>query len=157
MCPLDYVDLLQRLDRFAALPMNPGICLNRKLLSTMFKLCTLNVCAPLNRNGINCQVVSFNDFFSRSFAAAKAQDGAAMEMQPLNSDEADEAEEKRKSNNSKKEKSVLQGKLTKLAVQIGKAGELDQKQLNAMCSCIPSFTAMLLSTSPTFYYVLYLE
>ncbi|XP_074481565.1 plasma membrane calcium-transporting ATPase 1 isoform X1 [Sebastes fasciatus] len=53
---------------------------------------------------------------------AKAQDGAAMEMQPLNSDEADEAEEKRKSNNSKKEKSVLQGKLTKLAVQIGKAG-----------------------------------
>ncbi|XP_037615855.1 plasma membrane calcium-transporting ATPase 1a isoform X1 [Sebastes umbrosus] len=53
---------------------------------------------------------------------AKAQDGAAMEMQPLNSDEAGEAEEKRKSNNSKKEKSVLQGKLTKLAVQIGKAG-----------------------------------
>ncbi|XP_056091762.1 plasma membrane calcium-transporting ATPase 1a isoform X1 [Rhinichthys klamathensis goyatoka] len=53
---------------------------------------------------------------------AKAQDGAAMEMQPLNSDEAAEGEEKRKSNMSKKEKSVLQGKLTKLAVQIGKAG-----------------------------------
>ncbi|KAK9975918.1 hypothetical protein ABG768_021145 [Culter alburnus] len=52
---------------------------------------------------------------------AKAQDGAAMEMQPLNSDEA-EGEEKRKSNLPKKEKSVLQGKLTKLAVQIGKAG-----------------------------------
>ncbi|XP_032361692.1 plasma membrane calcium-transporting ATPase 1 isoform X1 [Etheostoma spectabile] len=52
---------------------------------------------------------------------AKAQDGAAMEMQPLNSDEAD-AEEKKKSSMSKKEKSVLQGKLTKLAVQIGKAG-----------------------------------
>uniref|UniRef100_A0A8C9X113 Calcium-transporting ATPase n=1 Tax=Sander lucioperca TaxID=283035 RepID=A0A8C9X113_SANLU len=52
---------------------------------------------------------------------AKAQDGAAMEMQPLNSDEA-EAEEKKKSSMSKKEKSVLQGKLTKLAVQIGKAG-----------------------------------
>ncbi|XP_048012866.1 plasma membrane calcium-transporting ATPase 1a isoform X4 [Megalobrama amblycephala] len=51
----------------------------------------------------------------------KAQDGAAMEMQPLNSDEA-EGEEKRKSNLPKKEKSVLQGKLTKLAVQIGKAG-----------------------------------
>ncbi|XP_051974622.1 plasma membrane calcium-transporting ATPase 1-like isoform X1 [Xyrauchen texanus] len=51
---------------------------------------------------------------------AKAQDGAAMEMQPLNSDE--EGEEKRKANLSKKEKSVLQGKLTKLAVQIGKAG-----------------------------------
>ncbi|KAA8580192.1 hypothetical protein FQN60_005727 [Etheostoma spectabile] len=44
-----------------------------------------------------------------------------MEMQPLNSDEAD-AEEKKKSSMSKKEKSVLQGKLTKLAVQIGKAG-----------------------------------
>ncbi|KAF4079868.1 hypothetical protein AMELA_G00183240 [Ameiurus melas] len=51
---------------------------------------------------------------------AKAQDGAAMEMQPLNSDEG--ADEKRKANLPKKEKSVLQGKLTKLAVQIGKAG-----------------------------------
>ncbi|TST22565.1 Plasma membrane calcium-transporting ATPase 1 [Bagarius yarrelli] len=53
---------------------------------------------------------------------AKAQDGAAMEMQPLNSDEVADAEEKRKANLPKKEKSVLQGKLTKLAVQIGKAG-----------------------------------
>ncbi|TRY66349.1 hypothetical protein DNTS_024338, partial [Danionella cerebrum] len=53
---------------------------------------------------------------------AKAQDGAAMEMQPLNSDEGAEGEEKRKANLPKKEKSVLQGKLTKLAVQIGKAG-----------------------------------
>ncbi|XP_036800948.1 plasma membrane calcium-transporting ATPase 1 isoform X1 [Oncorhynchus mykiss] len=53
---------------------------------------------------------------------AKAADGAAMEMQPLNSDEVD-IDEKRKSNlKEKKEKSVLQGKLTKLAVQIGKAG-----------------------------------
>ncbi|GCB65336.1 plasma membrane calcium-transporting ATPase 1 isoform X2 [Scyliorhinus torazame] len=53
---------------------------------------------------------------------AKAQDGAAMEMQPLKSDEAaDDASEKKK-NLPKKEKSVLQGKLTKLAVQIGKAG-----------------------------------
>uniref|UniRef100_A0A8C7N8G4 Calcium-transporting ATPase n=1 Tax=Oncorhynchus kisutch TaxID=8019 RepID=A0A8C7N8G4_ONCKI len=54
--------------------------------------------------------------------SAKAADGAAMEMQPLNSDEVD-IDEKRKSNlKEKKEKSVLQGKLTKLAVQIGKAG-----------------------------------
>ncbi|KAI2665409.1 Plasma membrane calcium-transporting ATPase 3 [Labeo rohita] len=53
---------------------------------------------------------------------AKAQDGAAMEMQPLNSDEGADGEEKRKANLPKKEKSVLQGKLTKLAVQIGKAG-----------------------------------
>lgn len=57
------------------------------------------------------------------FVSAKAQDGAAMEMQPLNSDEGADAEEKKKANLPKKEKSVLQGKLTKLAVQIGKAGE----------------------------------
>uniref|UniRef100_A0A673JED2 Calcium-transporting ATPase n=1 Tax=Sinocyclocheilus rhinocerous TaxID=307959 RepID=A0A673JED2_9TELE len=60
--------------------------------------------------------------FSFILFVAKAQDGAAMEMQPLNSDEGAEGEEKRKANLSKKEKSVLQGKLTKLAVQIGKAG-----------------------------------
>lgn len=46
-----------------------------------------------------------------------------MEMQPLNSDEGADADEKRKANLPKKEKSVLQGKLTKLAVQIGKAGQ----------------------------------
>ncbi|KAG2459821.1 AT2B1 ATPase, partial [Polypterus senegalus] len=57
--------------------------------------------------------------------SAKAQDGAAMEMQPLKSEEGidgDDAKEKKKANLPKKEKSVLQGKLTKLAVQIGKAG-----------------------------------
>ncbi|KAM4662316.1 plasma membrane calcium-transporting ATPase 3 isoform 1-T1 [Discoglossus pictus] len=56
---------------------------------------------------------------------AKKQDGAvAMEMQPLKSAEGGEMEEreKKKSSIPKKEKSVLQGKLTKLAVQIGKAG-----------------------------------
>lgn len=48
-----------------------------------------------------------------------------MEMQPLKSAEGGEVEEreKKKTNVPKKEKSVLQGKLTKLAVQIGKAGE----------------------------------
>ncbi|KAI4888093.1 hypothetical protein NFI96_027013 [Prochilodus magdalenae] len=50
---------------------------------------------------------------------------AAMEMQPLKKSaeggETDE-KEKKKASVSKKEKSVLQGKLTKLAVQIGKAG-----------------------------------
>lgn len=61
-----------------------------------------------------------------SFTPAKAQDGAAMEMQPLNSDEGADAEEKKKANLPKKEKSVLQGKLTKLAVQIGKAGKVDK-------------------------------
>lgn len=45
-----------------------------------------------------------------------------MEMQPLNSDQGGDAEEKKKTSLPKKEKSVLQGKLTKLAVQIGKAG-----------------------------------
>lgn len=60
------------------------------------------------------------------FVAAKAQDGAAMEMQPLNCDEGADAEEKKKASLPKKEKSVLQGKLTKLAVQIGKAGELNR-------------------------------
>ncbi|XP_018581260.1 plasma membrane calcium-transporting ATPase 3b isoform X2 [Scleropages formosus] len=56
---------------------------------------------------------------------AKKQDGAvAMEMQPLKSAEGGEVEEreKKKASVPKKEKSVLQGKLTKLAVQIGKAG-----------------------------------
>ncbi|XP_063063782.1 plasma membrane calcium-transporting ATPase 3b [Engraulis encrasicolus] len=56
---------------------------------------------------------------------AKKQDGAvAMEMQPLKSAEGGEVEDsaKKKANVPKKEKSVLQGKLTKLAVQIGKAG-----------------------------------
>ncbi|XP_055504235.1 plasma membrane calcium-transporting ATPase 2 isoform X6 [Leucoraja erinacea] len=56
---------------------------------------------------------------------AKKQDGAAaMEMQPLKSAEGGDGEEKekRKGGSAKKEKSVLQGKLTKLAVQIGKAG-----------------------------------
>ncbi|XP_066473572.1 plasma membrane calcium-transporting ATPase 2 isoform X9 [Tiliqua scincoides] len=56
---------------------------------------------------------------------AKQQDGAAaMEMQPLKSAEGGEGDDKdkRKANMHKKEKSVLQGKLTKLAVQIGKAG-----------------------------------
>lgn len=47
-----------------------------------------------------------------------------MEMQPLKSAEGGESDEKERKKVSvpKKEKSVLQGKLTKLAVQIGKAG-----------------------------------
>lgn len=60
---------------------------------------------------------------------AKTQDGIPLETQPLKSEEAAESEEKeevkpvKKVNVTKKEKSVLQGKLTRLAVQIGKAGE----------------------------------
>ncbi|XP_043932862.1 plasma membrane calcium-transporting ATPase 4-like isoform X3 [Protopterus annectens] len=57
---------------------------------------------------------------------AKAQDGVALEIQPLKSEEGveNEEKEKKKVNITKKEKSVLQGKLTRLAVQIGKAGLL---------------------------------
>ncbi|XP_060766073.1 plasma membrane calcium-transporting ATPase 4 isoform X2 [Neoarius graeffei] len=58
---------------------------------------------------------------------AKTRDGVALEIQPLKSAEGAECEEKeekevKKVNVTKKEKSVLQGKLTRLAVQIGKAG-----------------------------------
>uniref|UniRef100_A0A673YCT3 Calcium-transporting ATPase n=1 Tax=Salmo trutta TaxID=8032 RepID=A0A673YCT3_SALTR len=56
---------------------------------------------------------------TQDISAFHSQDGAGVEMQALNSD--DEGEEKKKAH-PKKEKSVLQGKLTKLAVQIGKAG-----------------------------------
>lgn len=51
------------------------------------------------------------------FSVGKNKDGTT-EMQPLNQD----GEPETKKNLPKKEKSVLQGKLTKLAVQIGKAG-----------------------------------
>lgn len=61
---------------------------------------------------------------SPSTIAKKQDEAVAMEMQPLKSAEGGEVEEKEKKKASvpKKEKSVLQGKLTKLAVQIGKAG-----------------------------------
>ncbi|KAG8525135.1 Plasma membrane calcium-transporting ATPase 4, partial [Galemys pyrenaicus] len=54
---------------------------------------------------------------------AKTQDGVALEIQPLNSQEGIDSEEREKKavKLPKKEKSVLQGKLTRLAVQIGKA------------------------------------
>lgn len=58
------------------------------------------------------------------FTVKKPDGAAAMEMQPLKSAEGGESDEKERKKVSvpKKEKSVLQGKLTKLAVQIGKAG-----------------------------------
>uniref|UniRef100_A0A3B3QB14 Calcium-transporting ATPase n=1 Tax=Paramormyrops kingsleyae TaxID=1676925 RepID=A0A3B3QB14_9TELE len=52
----------------------------------------------------------------------KALDGVMIEMQTLNAQEVGDGEVKKKVSMSKKEKSVLQGKLTKLAVEIGKAG-----------------------------------
>ncbi|KAK3564632.1 hypothetical protein QTP86_024257 [Hemibagrus guttatus] len=50
------------------------------------------------------------------------KDGVSAEGQLLSSEDGRVVEEKKKSSLPKKEKSVLQGKLTKLAVQIGKAG-----------------------------------
>uniref|UniRef100_A0A4W4GR06 Calcium-transporting ATPase n=1 Tax=Electrophorus electricus TaxID=8005 RepID=A0A4W4GR06_ELEEL len=63
----------------------------------------------------------------RFITSGKLHDGVALEIQPLKSEEGVESEEKeekvvKKVNVTKKEKSVLQGKLTRLAVQIGKAG-----------------------------------
>uniref|UniRef100_A0A8C7GF53 Calcium-transporting ATPase n=1 Tax=Oncorhynchus kisutch TaxID=8019 RepID=A0A8C7GF53_ONCKI len=81
--------------------------------------------APGNASLVNGRLTR-TSFLSCSLLLVKKQDGAAaMEMQPLKSAEGgemEEKEEKKKANVSKKEKSVLQGKLTKLAVQIGKAG-----------------------------------
>lgn len=59
------------------------------------------------------------------FSAGKNKDGTT-ETQPLNQDGEPEA----KKNLPKKEKSVLQGKLTKLAVQIGKAGTNERYNFN---------------------------
>nr|XP_046194687.1 plasma membrane calcium-transporting ATPase 2 isoform X4 [Oncorhynchus gorbuscha]XP_046194688.1 plasma membrane calcium-transporting ATPase 2 isoform X4 [Oncorhynchus gorbuscha] len=80
--------------------------------------------APGNASIVNGKIQ--DDNMENNQTKVKKQDGAAaMEMQPLKSAEGgemEEKEEKKKANVSKKEKSVLQGKLTKLAVQIGKAG-----------------------------------
>lgn len=61
-------------------------------------------------------------------------------MQPLNQD----GEPETKKNLPKKEKSVLQGKLTKLAVQIGKAGTTftvlgGEKHLNSIWEQLKHF------------------
>lgn len=82
-----------------------------------------------------------------------------MEMQPLKSAEGGESDEKERKKVSvpKKEKSVLQGKLTKLAVQIGKAGAaLLETRRTLDCSIalsttgpVPVFiTASLLKCAP---------
>ncbi|XP_007238084.3 plasma membrane calcium-transporting ATPase 2 isoform X2 [Astyanax mexicanus] len=81
--------------------------------------------APGNTSLVNGKMQDGN--MENNQTKVKKQDGAAaMEMQPLKSAEGGETDEKekKKSSVSKKEKSVLQGKLTKLAVQIGKAGLL---------------------------------
>uniref|UniRef100_A0A8C5NRT7 Calcium-transporting ATPase n=1 Tax=Junco hyemalis TaxID=40217 RepID=A0A8C5NRT7_JUNHY len=59
-----------------------------------------------------------------AFPSSQPWDGVALEIQPLKSQEGveNEEKEKKKAKVPKKEKSVLQGKLTRLAVQIGKAG-----------------------------------
>lgn len=63
--------------------------------------------------------------FKHHSLAHSEKDGGTVEMEPLNSDDGTEDEKKTKI--PKKEKSVLQGKLTKLAVQIGKAGKKKKK------------------------------
>uniref|UniRef100_A0A8C6Q7V6 Calcium-transporting ATPase n=1 Tax=Nothobranchius furzeri TaxID=105023 RepID=A0A8C6Q7V6_NOTFU len=87
--------------------------------------------APLAGSGSN-QITADEVNANRTFAyvnqSGPTQDGVALEIQPLKCEEAAELEEKaevkqvKKVNVTKKEKSVLQGKLTRLAVQIGKAG-----------------------------------
>ncbi|XP_055412961.1 plasma membrane calcium-transporting ATPase 2 isoform X1 [Bubalus kerabau] len=80
-----------------------------------------NAADSANTSVVNGKMQDGNADTSQS--KAKQQDGAAaMEMQPLKSAEGGDADDKKKANMHKKEKSVLQGKLTKLAVQIGKAG-----------------------------------
>ncbi|XP_043933326.1 plasma membrane calcium-transporting ATPase 2 isoform X2 [Protopterus annectens] len=84
-----------------------------------------NATPNANANVVNGKIQDGN--VDSSQTKAKNQDGAAaIEMQPLKSAEGGEGDEKekKKSSTTKKEKSVLQGKLTKLAVQIGKAGLL---------------------------------
>lgn len=81
-----------------------------------------------------------NHHLTTPLLSAKAQDGIALEIQPLKSEEAAECEEKeeakpvKKVNVTKKEKSVLQGKLTRLAVQIGKAGKEESASTHEGCT-----------------------
>lgn len=60
-------------------------------------------------------------------------------MQPLNEDEDGD----KKKNLPKKEKSVLQGKLTKLAVQIGKAGKNRVMMSPLSCRTRPTMSVTL--------------
>uniref|UniRef100_A0A665VDV4 Calcium-transporting ATPase n=1 Tax=Echeneis naucrates TaxID=173247 RepID=A0A665VDV4_ECHNA len=81
---------------------------------------------PSGRRGVSI-IFKKGDVLSPCFTS-KTEDGIALEIQPLKSESAAESDEKeeakpvKKVNVTKKEKSVLQGKLTRLAVQIGKAG-----------------------------------
>lgn len=69
-------------------------------------------------NGSNQDVyIWYLHWWCLILSVGKNKDGTT-ETQPLNED----GESEKKKNLPKKEKSVLQGKLTKLAVQIGKAG-----------------------------------
>ncbi|XP_062402288.1 plasma membrane calcium-transporting ATPase 4 isoform X2 [Sardina pilchardus] len=83
-----------------------------------------------SQTGIIFTLLGAGEEEEKKVKKAKTQDGVALEIQPLKSEEGAELEEKeekeekevKKVNVTKKEKSVLQGKLTRLAVQIGKAG-----------------------------------
>ncbi|XP_041946516.1 plasma membrane calcium-transporting ATPase 4 isoform X3 [Alosa sapidissima] len=83
-----------------------------------------------SQTGIIFTLLGAGEEEEKKVKKAKTQDGVALEIQPLKSEEGAELEEKeekeekevKRVNVTKKEKSVLQGKLTRLAVQIGKAG-----------------------------------
>ncbi|XP_043932863.1 plasma membrane calcium-transporting ATPase 3-like isoform X4 [Protopterus annectens] len=79
-----------------------------------------------SQTGIIFTLLGAGEEEEKKVKKTKAQDGVALEIQPLKSEEGveNEEKEKKKVNITKKEKSVLQGKLTRLAVQIGKAGLL---------------------------------
>uniref|UniRef100_A0A669AX52 Calcium-transporting ATPase n=1 Tax=Oreochromis niloticus TaxID=8128 RepID=A0A669AX52_ORENI len=85
----------------------------------------------------------------------KQDGGVAMEMQPLKSAEGGEVEdrEKKKTNVPKKEKSVLQGKLTKLAVQIGKAGLICSLLCVAGHSWLPECTPVYIQYFVKFFII----
>lgn len=74
-----------------------------------------------------------------------------MEIQPLNSQEGADNEEKEKKviKAPKKEKSVLQGKLTRLAVQIGKAGECLPFLIHSAAQCVGYYSLLPATSSRT--------
>lgn len=78
--------------------------------------------AKNNLNSFWWVVCLMHDLNTAACIGSADNDGVGAEGQLLSSEDGRVIEQKKKSSLPKKEKSVLQGKLTKLAVQIGKAG-----------------------------------
>ena len=89
------------------------------LLTCPLRVCTL----AKTQDGVALEIQPLNSQEGIEIQPLDSQEG--IEIQPLDSQEGIDSEEKEKKAPKlpKKEKSVLQGKLTRLAVQIGKAGE----------------------------------